>query len=72
NMSFEDIVRKLSGIYGIDIIFEDELLKQRRITTSLDRRESIETLLTILSVAQQSYHTFDGNMFIIKSSVSNY
>ena len=68
NMSFGDIVRKLSGIYGIGIVFEDELLKQRRITTSLDRRESIETLLTILSATQQSYHTFDGDVFTIKSS----
>ena len=68
NMSFGDIVRKLSGIYGIGIVFEDELLKQRRITTSLDRRESIETLLTVLSTAQQAYHIFDGDVFTIKSS----
>ncbi|MCL2416455.1 MAG: FecR domain-containing protein [Bacteroidales bacterium] len=72
NMSFGDIVQKLSGIYGIYIVFEDESLKQRRITTSLDRRESIETLLTILSAAQQSYHTFDGDKFIINSSTANH
>jgi len=67
NMSFSEIVRKLSDIYNVTILFENDDLKYQRITTSLDRREPIETLLKILSAAQQAYFTFDRDVFIIRS-----
>ena len=66
NMSFGDIVRELSGIYSVGIVFESEQLKQRRITTSLDRREPIEALLRILTTAQQSYFTLEEEIYVIK------
>ena len=66
NMSFGEIVRKLSGIYNVEIMFANEQLKHQRITTSLDRRESIETLLKILSAAQQANFTSDEDVFIIQ------
>ena len=67
NMSFADIVRELSGIYGVSIVFDDEQLQRRRITTSLDRRESIETVLKILSTAQQSHYILEEDTYILKS-----
>jgi ferric-dicitrate binding protein FerR (iron transport regulator) len=66
NMSFGDIVRELSGIYSVGIVFESEQLKQRRITASLDRREPIEALLKILTTAQQSYFTLEEEIYVIK------
>ena len=67
NMSFGEIVRKLSDIYNVEIMFENDYLEHQRITTSLDRRESIDFLLKILSATQQSYHVFDGETFVIRS-----
>ena len=67
NMSFGEIVRKLSDIYNVSILFENDYLKYQRITTSLDRREPIEFLLKILSATQQSYYIFEGGSFIIRS-----
>ena len=67
NMSFGEIVRKLSDIYNVPITFASDYLQDRRITTSLDRREPIEFLLKILSATQQAYYVFDGTAFIIRS-----
>jgi len=67
NMSFGEIVRKLSDIYNVHISFENDYLQHQRITTSLDRREPIEFLLKILSATQQSYYIFEDGSFIIRS-----
>lgn len=54
NSSFESIVQEISSIYEVTILFENEALKQRQITASLDDRDAIETILDILCVGVAS------------------
>jgi len=67
NSSFESIVQEISTIYEVTILFENEALKQRQITASLDDRDAIETILDILCTAQRSYYVMEGETYVIKS-----
>lgn len=67
NSSFEQIVQEISDIYGVTIIFEDDALKQRQITASLDDRDDIDTILDILCTAQRSYFERVGDVYMIMS-----
>lgn len=67
NSSFEQIVQEVSDIYGVTIIFEDDALKQRQITASLDDRDDIDTILDILCTAQRSYFEKVGDVYVIMS-----
>jgi ferric-dicitrate binding protein FerR (iron transport regulator) len=64
--TFESIVQEISIIYEATIVFENETLKQRQITASLDDRDSIETILDILCTAQRTYYVMDGGTYVIK------
>jgi ferric-dicitrate binding protein FerR (iron transport regulator) len=67
NSPFETIVQELSHLYEVRITFDDDFLKQRRITASLDDRDSIETILDILCTAQHAYYIMEGGTYIVKS-----
>ena len=67
NSSFESIVQEISSIYEVTILFENEALKQRQITASLDDRDAIETILDILCTAQRAYYVMEGETYVIKS-----
>lgn len=66
NSTFESIVQEISELYGVTILFEDELLRQRQITASLDDRDPIETLLDVLCAAQRAYYVKVGDSYLIK------
>jgi ferric-dicitrate binding protein FerR (iron transport regulator) len=66
NMPFGDIAQDLAARSGVNIIFQDEELKQRRIDALLDSRESVGTLLKLLCATQQAIYTVEGNTFTIK------
>lgn len=66
NSTFESIVQEIATIYEVTILFDNEALKQRQITASLDDRDSIETLLEVLCTAQRSYYVKDGETYLIK------
>jgi ferric-dicitrate binding protein FerR (iron transport regulator) len=67
NSTFESIVQEISSIYEVTILFENEALKQRQITASLDNRDAIETILDILCTAQRAYYVMEGETYVIKS-----
>ena len=67
NSSFEQIVQEISAIYGVTILFEDDALRGRQITASLDDRDPIETILDILCTAQRAYYERQGDMYVIHS-----
>ena len=67
NSTFESIVQEISSIYEVTILFENEALKQRQITASLDDRDAIETILEILCTAQRAYYVMEGETYVIKS-----
>ncbi len=69
--SFETIVEELSRIYEVTIVFENETLKKRLITASLDDRDSIETILDILCTAQRTYYVVEGGAYVIKPLKNN-
>lgn len=64
--SFETIVEELSRIYEVTIVFENETLKKRLITASLDDRDPIETILDILCTAQRTCYVVEGGVYVIK------
>lgn len=66
NSSFEQIVEELSAIYEVTILFEDDVLKERQITASLDDRDGIETILDILCTAQRANYERRGEVYVIK------
>lgn len=66
NSTFESIVQEISELYGVTILFDDEFLRQRQITASLDDRDPIETLLDILCTAQRAYYVKVGDSYLIK------
>ncbi|MCL2417036.1 MAG: FecR domain-containing protein [Bacteroidales bacterium] len=66
NMLFGDIAQDLAVRNGVNIVFQDEELRQRRIDALLDSREPIDVLLRLLCATQQATHTFDGNTYTIK------
>jgi hypothetical protein len=65
-MPFGDIVQELARIYGVDIVFENEELKQQRITATLDERDSIDVLLNFLCASQRSSYVVEGNTYVIR------
>jgi ferric-dicitrate binding protein FerR (iron transport regulator) len=67
NSAFESIVQEISIVYEVTIVFENEALKQRQITASLDDRDSIETILDILCTAQRAFYIMEGETYVIKS-----
>ena len=66
NMLFGDVAHELAVRYDVNIVIENEELKQRRIGVLLDGRNPIETLLESLCTWQQATHTLQGNTYIIK------
>ena len=67
NMSFGDIAQELAVRYGVNIVFENEILKQQRINALLDNRNPIEALLELLCASQQATFVVQGNTYIIKT-----
>lgn len=67
NSSFEQIVQEIAAIYGVTILFEDDALRERQITASLDDRDPIETILDILCTAQRADYERQGEVYVIKS-----
>ena len=66
NSTFESIVQEISTLYDVVIRFENEDLKQRQITASLDDRDGIETILNVLCTAQRAYYVKEGDSYLIK------
>jgi len=66
NMSFGDIAQELAVRYGVNIVFENEELKQRRITALLDNRDPIDEMLRFLCTWQQATYTVQGNTYTIR------
>lgn len=67
NSSFEQIVQEIAAIYGVTILFEDDALRGRQITASLDDRDPIETILDILCTAQRADYERQGDTYVIHS-----
>jgi len=67
NMSFGDIAQDLAVRYGVDILFENESLKQKRIDALLDNRNSIDILLRLLCTTQQATYTVKRNTYVIQT-----
>lgn len=67
NSTFGAIVQEIATLYEVTILFENEALKHRQITASLDDRDSIETILHILCTAQRAYYVMEGETYVIKS-----
>lgn len=67
NSTFEAIAQEISSIYGVTILFENEALKLRQITASLDDRDSIESILEILCTAQRAYYVKEGEAYLIRA-----
>ena len=66
NMPFGDIVKELTVRYGVSIVFENEELKQRRITALLDNRDSVDAMLKLLCATHQASYTVEGKKYTIK------
>ena len=66
NIPFGDIVKELSVRYGVSIVFENEELKQRRITALLDNRDSIDAMLKLLCATHQTSYTVEEKTYVIK------
>jgi len=65
NMLFGDIAQELAVRYGVNIVFENEELKQQRISVLLDGRQSIDELLKFLAWQHATY-TVQGNTYTIR------
>ena len=66
NMSFGDIVQDLAVRYGVNIVIENEALRQQRISALLDNRDSIDELLKFLSATQSATYTIQGKIYVIR------
>jgi ferric-dicitrate binding protein FerR (iron transport regulator) len=66
NMPFDDVARELAVRYGVNIVIENEALRQRRITALLDSRNSIDELMKILSASQRATYTVQGNTYRLR------
>jgi transmembrane sensor len=67
NSTFEEIVQEISLIYEVQVLFEEERLKHRQITATLDLQDSLESILEMLCVAQGANFVKDGERYLIKS-----
>ena len=48
NKTFEEVMNRLSRIYGVDVTFDDESVKGRRITGIIDSHDDIAYALNLL------------------------
>jgi len=67
NMTFGDVVQELAVRHGVNIVIQDEELRQRRISALLDGRNSVDALLESLCISQQATFTIEGNTYVIRS-----
>ncbi len=54
-------------LYEVTIRFEEDALRERQITASLDDRDGVETILDMLCTAQRAYWTEEGGSYVIRS-----
>jgi len=66
DMFFSDIAQDLAVRHGVIILIENEELKQQRISTLLDNRNSIDALLKFLCDLQHVTYTVEGKTYVIK------
>jgi ferric-dicitrate binding protein FerR (iron transport regulator) len=67
NMLFSEIVQELAIRHGVNIVIENEELKQRRIHVLLDNRNSIDALLKFLCASQHATFTIEEDTYVIRS-----
>lgn len=67
NSTFEQIVQEIAMLYEVTIRFEEDALRERQITASLDDRDGVETILDMLCTAQRAYWTEEGGSYVIRS-----
>jgi len=67
NMLFSEIVQELAVRHGVNIVIENEKLKQQRIHVLLDNRNSIDALLKFLCASQHATFTIEGGTYVIRS-----
>ena len=68
-MSLEDIAKRLERNFNVTIVFEDQRLKNRRLTGAFYHHQSIENILKAIqkSIKQASYR-IDRNMIFLGSA----